>query len=128
MRERLKRLAIIAFMTVLVAGIGKLIVDRIQKNPQAYSSPFAPVTKKVGDFGENVLGEMVRRLPNAPDLEEVAVPTRVLDESEPIKKPVENIESQTNQLIESIKQLPQDQLEAIKKQVFKEFCETILKN
>ncbi len=45
--------------------------------------------------------------------------------AEPIEEPVKNIESQTETLIESLKSLPQDQLEAIKKQVFKEVCQSL---
>lgn len=124
MRERIKRLALIILTTVLVAGIGKLVINHFQKNPQALVSPLAPVSQKIEDLGEKVLGEMVKKLPNAPDLEKVVVST----ENEPIEEPVKKVENQTDQLIESLKQLPQDQLEAIKKQIFKEFCETILKN
>lgn len=42
---------------------------------------------------------------------------------EPIAEPVENVQSQTDSLLESIKKLPEDQVEAIKKQLFKEFCQ-----
>lgn len=47
-------------------------------------------------------------------------------EAEPIAEPVENVQEQTETLIETIKQLPQDQVEAIKKQIYKDICEELM--
>ena len=48
-------------------------------------------------------------------------------ETEPIAEPVEQIQSQTEDLIESVKKLPEDQVKAIKEQIYKDFCEGLLK-
>lgn len=83
-------------------------------------------------MGEKVLGTVVEKLPKAPNLEEVelegeSVPeNQETQEAEPIEEPVQNIQSQTQVLIETIKELPQDQIEAIKKQIYKELCEGLL--
>lgn len=79
------------------------------------------------DLGKKVLSEVSKKIPNFP-LPEVSLP--ILSPtpspiSEPIKEPAENVQNQTQQLIETIKKLPQDQLEAIKKQLFKDVCEQI---
>ena len=47
--------------------------------------------------------------------------------NEPIMEPAQNIQEQTQALIESIKRLPEDQIEAIRKQVYKEVCDGLLK-
>ena len=44
-------------------------------------------------------------------------------QGEPLVEPAENIESQTQALIQMIKDLPADQLEAVKSQIYKEFCQ-----
>lgn len=54
-------------------------------------------------------------------LSEVDLGEKVQDE--PIAEPVEGIQDQTQSLIESLKQLPQDQLEAVKEQVYQEICQ-----
>jgi len=36
------------------------------------------------------------------------------------------VENKTQEIIEIIKQLPAEQLEAVKKQIFKDFCQEIL--
>ncbi len=47
-------------------------------------------------------------------------------ETAPIAEPVEKIQSQTEELIESVKKLPEDQIKAIKEQIYQEFCEGLL--
>jgi hypothetical protein len=70
-------------------------------------------------IGETVLGSAAQSLPQ--------IFGKVITENkdEPISQPVENVQNQTQQLIESIKKLPADQLEAVKKQLLKEFCEQL---
>lgn len=107
---------IIAVIAGATVGGVKLIADR-QHQAGAQFNLLEPVKKIIEGAGEKVLGEAVKRLPQAPDLDEA-----VEKEIEPIQEPMDNIQKQTDQLIEDIKSLPQDQLEAVKKQLFKELC------
>lgn len=118
-RDRLIRFFIIILVVALVAGV---VQNLATKQQEASSFSIQPVKKKVEDFGEQILGEAVKRLPKAPDFEN----EQSTQEGEPISQPVQNVQNQTQVLVESIKKLPQDQIEAIKKQIYKEFCEKLL--
>ena len=74
-------------------------------------------------------GTAVKHLPNAPNLGEIdeSEVKKIDPESEPIKEPAENVRQQTEALLESIKSLPQDQIEAIKRQIYKDFCQDLIK-
>lgn len=127
MRERLIRLLIIIVSAFVVVGGVKWIASQNQKNPQAINL-IDPIKKKLEDVGEKVLGSAVKHLPKAPDLEGVGEdqadePNQDESEAEPIQEPVKNIQNQTQQLVESIKKLPQDQIEAVKQQILKGLCE-----
>lgn len=131
-RDRLIRFFIIILVVALVAGV---VQNLATKQQEASSFSIQPVKKKVEDFGEQILGEAVKRLPKAPDLSEVGQKDSESKPEEneqstqggkPISQPVQNVQNQTQVLIESIKKLPQDQIEAIKKQIYKEFCEKLL--
>ena len=107
-----------------------------------------PVGEKIEDIGESILGAAVKVLPNPPVFEDVKDETsdgKVLnaddkEDTEPIEEPVKNIEKQTEiimleenytspakwrSIIEQIKNLPKDQVDAIKKQIYKEMCEVL---
>ncbi|MBU1126893.1 hypothetical protein KKF11_00935 [Patescibacteria group bacterium] len=92
-----------------------------------------PVGEKIEDIGESILGAAVKVLPNPPVFEDVKDETsdgKVLnaddkEDTEPIEEPVKNIEKQTEVIIEQIKNLPKDQVDAIKKQIYKEMCEVL---
>ena len=92
-----------------------------------------PVGEKIENIGENILGTAVKILPNPPVFEDVKDETadgKVLnaddkEDTEPIEEPVKNIEKQTEVIIEQIKNLPKDQVDAIKKQIYKEMCEVL---
>lgn len=47
---------------------------------------------------------------------------------QPIIEPAQKIESQTQTLIDAIKNLPEDQVLAIKKQIYKDFCAPLLED
>jgi len=47
---------------------------------------------------------------------------------QPIQEPVENVQIQTEKLIQMIKSLPEEQVLAIKKQLYQEFCKELLKD
>ena len=107
-------------------GAGAVVIvgaKKIAGSPErkVISLPAIPVEQTLESLGEDVLGGVAENLPGV-----LGIKKKVNQgETEPIEKPVENVQNQTQQLLESIKKLPQDQLEAIKKQLFKEFCEQL---
>ena len=125
MNERLTRLFIIVVVAGLVAGVFKFALVQAKNGP---GSILKPMGAAVENFGEKVLGMAVKNLPQAPNLDEIDEEKKdgSLD-SEPIMQPAQDIQEQTQILIESIKHLPDDQIEAIRKQVYKEFCQGLLK-
>jgi len=132
MKERLIRFLIIGVVALLTVGGIKFIADQKQKNPEAVSFSAEPIKKKLEDVGEKILGETVKHLPKSPDLGKVAGSQTQEDDSsqdgqevEPIQEPINNVQNQTEKLIEIIKELPQDQINAIKKQIFKDLCEEL---
>lgn len=129
MRERLTRILIIIIVALLIISLAKVLTDWQSKQKVAGESlkvPTAPVKEKIEDLGEDILGKAVEVLPGAPRMEKVDQDNQVNQETEPIEEPVKNVEKQTEILIETIKELPQEQVEAIKKQIYKEFCEGLL--
>ena len=128
-RERLSRIALVILALVLTLGLVKAYADQRQKTSGAINPLGSQVKEKIEDFGEDVLGSVVEHLPAAPNLKKVSQGEKEAAsgaESEPITEPVENIQNQTQQLIEIIKKLPEDQLEAIKEQLYREVCESWL--
>lgn len=115
---------------MLIAGVAKTLAGR---QGSSLALPHFPIGESLENLGEKVLGKAVQILPGAPDLGETVQEKEEgqvageADEVEPIKEPAENVQKQTEILIETIKELPQDQLEAIKKQIYKEICEGLLK-
>lgn len=125
MRERLIRILIIGFVALLTVIFTKSLADwRNQSKVVGESIDIQPVSEKLEKVGEDVLGKAVSLLPGAPQLEEKG---QTKQETEPIEQPVKNVQQQTELLIEAIKKLPEDQIEAIKKQIYKEVCEGVLK-
>lgn len=126
MRERLIRIFLLGLAALLIIVLAKGLADwQTQQKVagESISLPRLPIKEKIEDFGEKVLGKAIKVLPGAPDLEV----NQEDQETEPIEEPVSNVQQQTEALIEAIKKLPQDQLEATKKQLYKEFCEGALK-
>jgi len=122
MRERLTRIFLLGLAALLIIAFAKGLADWQAQSKvagESVSLPQASIKEKIEDLGEKVLGKAIRVLPGAPDL-------GVDQETEPIEEPVKNVQQQTQTLIEAIKKLPEDQLEAIKKQIQKEFCEGAL--
>ena len=81
-----------------------------------------PVKERLEEMGGEILGKAVEILPGVPGETKEETP-----KTEPIEEPVQNVQNQTQILIEAIKKLPEDQLEAIKKQLYQEVCEGVLK-
>ncbi len=127
MKERLIRIFIIILIALGVVVLVKSLVDwQGQSAGEATGLPQLSIKEKVENLGEQVLGKAVMFLPGAPDLAIEEHQEETAQEPEPIEKPVKDIEDLTEALIKALKALPQDQLEATKKQIRKEFCEGIL--
>lgn len=130
LKDRLKRLAILLLVAVLFFFVGKVFASWLTKNKVAGASinlPTQQIGEKIADFGEQVLGKAVEILPGGGGLKEkiLATPTPANAEIKTEEKVVK-VETKTQEIIEIIKELPAQELENIKKQVFKDFCQKIL--
>lgn len=110
-KQRLIRISLL----IGAAAIVMVGAKQIASQNKSITIPQIPI----GTMGEAVLGSAAQSLP------QIFGQVVKKNENEPISQPAENIQNQTQQLMESIKKLPQDQLEAIKKQLLKEFCEQL---
>ena len=123
--ERLKRVFLLIIVALVAIGLVKVSVGmmgetKISSGPVNLTE--MPVKERLEEMGGEILGKAVEILPDMPG--ETKVETKT---PEPIEEPVQNVQNQTQILIEAIKKLPEDQLEAIKKQLYQEVCEGVLK-
>lgn len=136
-KDRLKRIVIILVVAVLVFFAGKVFADWRAKKKiagESISLPTQQIGEKISDFGEKILGKAVEVLPGGDSLKQKIAPTQESSTGEnPVATPtnseevkVEKVETKTQEIIEIIKELPAEQLENIKKQVFKDFCQKVL--
>jgi len=125
--ERLKRVFLVVFVALMAVGLVKVLVGMMGET-KISSMPInlaeMPVKEKLEEIGGEILGKAVEVLPGIPGETETKKETQ---ETEPIEEPAQNVQNQTQILIEAIKKLPEDQLEAIKKQLYQEICEGVLK-
>lgn len=121
-RERFKRLFILGIATGLTVFVVMAFAkwrDKKGASAQVLGLSKLPIEEELKDFGEKILGVAIKKIrPEKQSDQE--------QESEPITQPTENIQNQSNQLMESIKRLPEDQIKAIKKQIYKDFCQQLI--
>lgn len=110
-KQRLVRLVLFVFALVIVLIGGKQIASQ----NQSLSLPVEPI-ENIGEAVMGVAGDNLSRILGQAVKE---------NGNESVGEPVEAIQGQAQQLMESLKKLPADQLEAIKKQLLKEFCQEI---
>ena len=125
---RLKRILVILAILVFLAFGAKVFADwqaKREAEGEPFSSPTEQIGEKVSEFGQDVLGRTVDIIPGSEGLKERFIKVETIKEVEGETK-VEKIEIQTQEIIKIIKELPQEQAENIKKQIFREFCESIL--
>lgn len=127
-QTRLKRILIVFGIVIFLAFGTKIFADWQAKRKaegKSISLPTEEIGEKISDFGQDILGKTVESIPGNEGLKErlIKVETQVPIEGE---KEVERIEIQSQEIIEIIKELPQEQAEKIKKQIFKEFCQNVL--
>lgn len=121
--ERLKRIAIIFGVAILVAVAGKVFADwRVAKKikGEAIQLPTDLVVQKAQEIGGEVLGQALKIIPGSGN---IRIPVAKPNTAEANKV----IEGQVEEIIEIVRQLPEDQLNQLKKQVFKDFCQEVLK-
>ena len=122
-RERFKRLLIILGVAILVAVAGKVFADwQAAKNVrgEAIQLPTDLFAQKVEEIGGQVLGQALKIIPGSGNIQIPVAEPKTTEASR-------IIEGQVSEIIEIVRQLPQDQLNQLKKQVFKDFCQEVLK-
>jgi hypothetical protein len=122
-RERLKRIALVASVGVFLLLTGKILADRqVEIHPEL-------ITGKIEKIGEEVLGRAVEILPGASSssLKEKTIESAPAATPASAGKTDKIMETQTKEIIEMIKRLPQDQFQQIKKQIFKDLCQELLR-
>lgn len=116
------RFLLVSIGALLILGAAKAFADWRGKQPPVVEPLNLPELSIEKFQSEDVLGTATRGL--------LGGKKKQVDqedkETEPIAEPVEQVEEQTQELIETLKQLPEDQIKAIKKQIYKEFCEQLL--
>ena len=126
-KDRLKRLTVLLLVAVLVFFAGKVFADwqgKKKAQGEVLSLPTAEIGEKISDLGEQILGKTVQVLPGNSVLKEKIITEKESTNTETEK--VEKVEIKTQEIIEIIKELPAEQLENIKKQIFKDFCQKML--
>lgn len=132
-KDRLKRFLIIILVTFLVLAGAKVFADwqgKKKAQGEVLSLPTVQIGEKISDFGEQILGKAVDILPGNSALKEKIIiekeSTNTNTNTTTETEKVERVEIKTQEIIEIIKELPAEQLENIKKQIFKDFCQEIL--
>ena len=132
MRERLLRIFIIGAAALLIISVAKTVADwrgQTRESREPRELPSVSLKDKLEDLGGEILGKTVKVLPGGQNISQISqeVETEQTgEETEPIEEPVKDVQRQTEILIELIKKLPEDQMEAIKEQIYKEVCEGVL--
>jgi len=130
-QTRLKRIGVILLLAALFAAGAKAFAD--YQNKQKAAGKDVPsltdqIGEKISDFGQKVLGNAVEVIPGAGGLKEKLIIEKQVsvENVQGEEKQVERIEIQTHEIINIIKELPADQVDKVKKQIFKDFCQEIL--
>lgn len=123
---------VLGLVIFLAALLAPSLVQKNSDQSNLGSSLNLLLKNKIETLGEGVLGTAAKHLPAAPGTEEIEINVQEQKGSEdgqsvePIREPSEKIKGQTEDLVEMIKNLPQDQVEAIKKQIYQDFCQSLL--
>jgi len=125
-QTRLKRVGVILLIAIFLALGVKVFADYQVKQKAAgkdVSFSTDQIGEKISDFGQQVLGNAVEVIPGADGLKEKII---IKEQISSQNGQTEKIEIQTQEIINIIKELPADQVENIKKQIFKDFCQQVL--
>lgn len=89
--------------------------------------PTEIITDKIEDVGQEILGKTIEILPGSEQLKkELQTESQKISEKSVSESTTITIEKQTQEIIEILKQLPQEQLKQVKKQIFQDFCQQML--
>jgi len=131
-KERFKRIVVIIIVGGLVFwGVEAFVKWRETKRVAgaSISLPTEEITQKIEDFREKVLGRAVEILPGGDKVKEIKEEEKE-NKTDKIEiqagQATKILENQTKEIIEVLKQLPEEQLKQIKKQIFKDFCQEIM--
>ena len=128
-KDRLKRLLILLLVVgFLLIGV-KVFADWQNKKKAAGETTNLPnlnLGGKISNLGEQILGKAVETLPGNNVLKQKIITEKETSSTNTETEKVERVEIKTQEIIEIIKELPAEQMENIKKQVFKDFCQKIL--
>lgn len=130
-KDRLKRFLIIILVVFLVLAGAKVFADwqgKKKAQGEVLSFPTTQIGEKISDFGEQILGKAVDILPGNSVLKEKIIIEKESTNTNTETEKVERVEIKTQEIIEIIKELPAEQLDNIKKQIFKDFCQEILED
>jgi len=138
-QDRLKRVLILLVIVGFLLVGGKVFADWQNKkraSGQPISLPLKDISAQINNLGEEVLGNAISIIPGSSDLREKILekptPTVVKESSSSSGQQgsqtvvTKETVSNTEVIIQMLKDLPADQLDKIKKQVFKDFCQQIL--
>lgn len=125
--ERIKRIIILVLAGGIIFSLFPKVFSDWQraKKEKSVSLPTGEIKGKVEDWGEKILGEAIKIIPENSSLKEKFSQLNKNEQDSSLKEVEVKIE--TEKIIEILKQLPQEQLEEIKKAVFKELCREVLK-
>ncbi len=104
-----------ALVTVMLVKSLTTHSSSIKVKLPSISAGKVPSTGILADLKKNILGQQDQIMKEATEASSSLG-------NKPIAEPVENIQNQTQRLLESVKNLPQDQVDALKKQICKEVC------
>ncbi|MGB9911273.1 MAG: hypothetical protein ACPLKP_01565 [Microgenomates group bacterium] len=126
--ERIKRIIILVLAGGIIFSLFPKVFSEWQraKKEKPVSLPTEEIKGKIEDWGEKVLGEAIKIIPENNNLKE-KIPQLKKSEENSSSKENNEIKIETEKIIEILRQLPQEQLEEIKKAVLKEFCQEVLK-
>ena len=134
-KDRLKRVLILLVLTAFLLVGGKVFADWNNKRKatgEEISLPLKDISTQINNLGEEVLGNAINVIPGSSDLKEKILkeptPTVTVSSSSSSQEvsETEASESKTETIIQILKELPAEQLDKVKKQIFKDFCQQIL--
>ena len=137
-KDRLKRVLILLVLIAFLLVGGKVFADWNNKRKasgQSISLPLKDISTQINNLGEEVLGKAISVIPGSSDLKEKILkqPTPTVKENssssgqeESQVTVIKETESKTETIIQILKELPAEQLDKVKKQIFKDFCQQIL--
>jgi len=133
-KERLKRILILLLAAVFFFFAGKIFANWLDKKKVSEASislPIQEIGSKISDLGEQVLGQAAQVLPISNDLKKklttTTTPTPLPSQAvTATTAQTTEVETKTQEIMQIIKELPATELDNLKKQIFKDFCQKVM--